>query len=501
MTNITVLLVHGVGDPIPGAIAEEAVDIIKNRFQARVVEKQSAPRAGAPGADVNNTTDAFDVQMRSRSLAIDEHQINITEFHWSRAAGRISWKTPLPACLRIAETLGEIPIMTVSRSTPAWLQRILKIYGGVLTWSFIIATFLSLLMSVELFAKKPIPAALLTTSAASKAPDLLPFEICIFVFNGCKFDAAFTNYIDQCAKEGFYSIGLMFIFIAIIFYFLFATYLIGIFLLVAAPIVWIVKRGKSEFGALSKVVIVSTLIHMASMALFYLYGSAFLPTVVLKMSGAGAAFAAVVFLLIAAIVTMPLLIFIQMARDVTHYLAMTSVVNGGGAAFNATNRLRRYLEQACDDKNNSRVVLVSHSLGTVITTDALQAFAASRSTPAVPILLITAGSPLRRLLHRFIPNRFAHPADIYQSIRANPNIQFAWVNAYRPFDYIGQNLSYSFWLPLRFIYKLSAEKPRINERLLQPAIHWRLFHANYWNDPRFLNIIVDHMTNNTKTNE
>jgi hypothetical protein len=84
------------------------------------------------------------------------------------------------------------------------------------------------------------------------------------------------------------------------------------------------------------------------------------------------------------------------------------------------------------------LVLVGHSLGSVIAVDYLrsnvEAFGHAKS-----VTLITMGSPLRRLMHWLFPASYPHPVELLSAFSSTlPN--FVWLNIYRPFDPIGGKL-------------------------------------------------------------
>lgn len=86
-----------------------------------------------------------------------------------------------------------------------------------------------------------------------------------------------------------------------------------------------------------------------------------------------------------------------------------------------------------------RVVIVSHSQGTVITADLLRmlrAGAVSLSQPHPEICLLTAGSPLRQLYMARFPDLYGW----IDKISATDLGVRMWVNAYRCGDYVGRNL-------------------------------------------------------------
>jgi hypothetical protein len=84
------------------------------------------------------------------------------------------------------------------------------------------------------------------------------------------------------------------------------------------------------------------------------------------------------------------------------------------------------------------VMLVGHSLGSVIAADYLRVNA-QRLSSASNVILVTLGSPLARLLHRFFPFIYPRPVDLLANVKSLlPG--FLWLNTFRPFDPIGGRL-------------------------------------------------------------
>jgi hypothetical protein len=110
------------------------------------------------------------------------------------------------------------------------------------------------------------------------------------------------------------------------------------------------------------------------------------------------------------------------------------------------------------------LILVTHSLGTVIAADTLREIVGLRSSQ---VTFITAGSPLTRLFNRFFPARYPDVKCLLRQFEASvPN--FRWINVYRPFDPIGGSLG----LPAQC--EVSTKQ---KFKLLMGA------HSNYWSDP------------------
>jgi hypothetical protein len=111
------------------------------------------------------------------------------------------------------------------------------------------------------------------------------------------------------------------------------------------------------------------------------------------------------------------------------------------------------------------VWIVAHSLGSVIALDSLLHSATWRKSQRV--ILITCGSPLRRLFARFFAG-LLFPADLREAsgMVAKRLAEFRWVNVYRPLDYIGMRL------------RLLDRGAEATVRRLWP------WHTQYWQDTK-----------------
>lgn len=146
---------------------------------------------------------------------------------------------------------------------------------------------------------------------------------------------------------------------------------------------------------------------------------------------------------------------LKIAADIVRYL--------GDREY--TVSLRRQVMQWLDGvtrKSIRHVVLVTHSLGSVVAVDTLRLVTGTRDIES--IALYTSGSPLRRYFHRFFPGAYPHPLQLWHQLRrVIPG--FVWVNIYRPGDEVGTDL------------QLPAGCERTTGRYRFPA------HPSYWNDP------------------
>jgi hypothetical protein len=143
---------------------------------------------------------------------------------------------------------------------------------------------------------------------------------------------------------------------------------------------------------------------------------------------------------------------------------------------------RAGLQEAFDLKlesfpRNEEIIILAHSLGSVIAADSLVNSSFWSKTRRVT--LITMGSPLRRFFFRFFPRLFFPPdaRGVAAVIRGRVN-DFRWFNLYRPFDQIGTSL--------RLRGDPSGAEIRLPEwrRLLRA-------HTDYFGDPAVWTAIND----------
>jgi hypothetical protein len=169
-----------------------------------------------------------------------------------------------------------------------------------------------------------------------------------------------------------------------------------------------------------------------------------------------------------------------------------------------------------------RLIIVAHSLGTLVMADLLRFLTispashrdlvlridglhADREAPAVPIYLLTMGSPLRPLLNRFFPHLYdwvtrtpdnscrasqlvpvmEKPREIQQSELPNPRelCVKGWCNTYRSGDYVGRYLWSVGWLKRNEEPQGIGAITRINDT--EPATRAEMCigigaHTHYW---------------------
>jgi hypothetical protein len=183
--------------------------------------------------------------------------------------------------------------------------------------------------------------------------------------------------------------------------------------------------------------------------------------------------------------------------------------------------LLRYVAQfrGPDARGYDSVVIVAHSLGSLISADLFRLLHAQRNDPElstlgfgpvppanrVPIQLFTMGNPLRQLLNRFFPYLYSwvreHPDNGLQPLprpsTIPPNTISAealpdpahlgidrWLNAYRTGDYVGRSLWLDEW------YQRTAAGTGIYPAPILTAVGVRRLefcigagaHTHYWDD-------------------
>jgi hypothetical protein len=130
-------------------------------------------------------------------------------------------------------------------------------------------------------------------------------------------------------------------------------------------------------------------------------------------------------------------------------------------------RLWDYMQRSMEEFGRAGIknlMLLSHSLGTVICVDVLR-FRYKDS--GARVTLVTGGSPLARLFHRFFPESYPATCELLSGFRRQFR-DFTWVNVYRPNDPIGTSLG------LPACWDISTE---------QHELSGFAAHASYWDDP------------------
>jgi len=174
----------------------------------------------------------------------------------------------------------------------------------------------------------------------------------------------------------------------------------------------------------------------------------------------------------------------NLLRDVVHYLGTQASGRPLGDHETTRRALGRVIEEQRHLPTLSRLVIVCHSLGTVVVTDLLRSMGQARdSGRTVPIDLVTAGSPIRRLIVRLLPHRLPKPIELRRELAEGALPVARWFNAYRPLDFVG----------MRLVSGDACRDPEhgILECPLVPRWQWPWGHSNYWADRRFTQLVVE----------
>jgi len=212
--------------------------------------------------------------------------------------------------------------------------------------------------------------------------------------------------------------------------------------------------------------------------------------------------------------------------DVDNYLRTVPVTQTPRARIaERMTSLLRYVANYRDAQGRpyQRLIIVAHSLGTLVSADLLRFLTistvkhpdpvlradglhADANAPAIPIYLLTMGSPLRPLLNRFFPHLYkwvtpmpdnSSRATAFRSALSDPpkNISAetlplpqelsvrGWCNTYRSGDYVGRYLWSAGWLKRNTHQEGTGPVARINDP--SPATRAEMCigigaHTHYW---------------------
>lgn len=136
--------------------------------------------------------------------------------------------------------------------------------------------------------------------------------------------------------------------------------------------------------------------------------------------------------------------------------------------------IREKTAHAIRTRRDGPVMVVAHSLGSVIAFDAL---AQMNPHEGKDIVLITMGSPLRRLMHRFMPAAYPQPRQARAQLVKAARLR-RWINIYRPQDVVGAAL-----------FGDAGGDFSTDQRFRGPLARLRA-HLNYWDDRMVLERVL-----------
>lgn len=494
--SVCIVLIHGIGDVGTGAVIQSAEAGIRRtlRGEVKLVDRKVSPPVG-PSAGVGHA------HIEALRLLWRDVGIEIIEFNWTGVAGKMRMLRPLQALWRLMETVREAPSLALhARSSMSargsvaligWLQWLMVgIVAVVIAGSILEVLLMPKILVCELkhLSTGSLAACDPRAETAQMGPKIVPFTKLTLT----------PGYDSLLWRAGYYmsaSLGTLFavgVGWAVLVFFiatpLFVAALIRVLLRRRSPWLVLVMPRTILAGAVLVAVMsfLALMLHVGvTISIAIIYSDMLAGDFDFLYLG--------VYLLFTGIILVFLRVALSLAnllRDVIHYLSASPGGRRRRDGDEMRHQLSLLLAEVLRRPETPRVVLVSHSLGTVILLDLLlneQNSLAGASGATLDI--VTAGSPVRRLINRLLPHRLPGPADMIQRLRQGPGLRIErWFNVYRICDYVGQALCWSA-LPRHLVPRRepSAQlQPGIREYLLQPPHRWPYGHANYWRDSRFV---------------
>jgi hypothetical protein len=227
-----------------------------------------------------------------------------------------------------------------------------------------------------------------------------------------------------------------------------------------------------------------TYLLLFAATIFYTGSTVFIANVVGANTFLAPLLVAIVFGAIFGVLLVASISIANLLRDVVHYLGTTSHGRPLPDQEATRHALGGVLDELCGSASLSHVVIVSHSLGTVLVADLLRSGRCGDTKTRITSLdLVTAGSPIRRLICRLLPHRMPMPEELRRELAKGSPAVARWFNVYRPLDFVGMRL-------VSGAVGKDAENG-ILECPLLPRWRWPWGHANYWGDRRFTQLMSE----------
>lgn len=434
----SIILVHGIGDFEPGSSLQPLIKEGKSQIQqlslGGLYQREAKDKA---------------INIQSQSLEINDRTVNVVEFHWSGAAGKINRLNIFKSFWLVFSMLLNLPRLGAWSSKSTFQHRFADLTGLWLVLSAIAFTVMSVwYLSYEFLGvfeidENTASSWFYTTMVVCLLPYYASLAAIPLLF------IRHRRITPWCAQW----IG-VFVGYAL-------AFLYGIFVITAITI------GFATFDE-------TTWIDHETPALGWQEWLLALFVMVLIMYA---------FFKLTAFIT-------DLIRDVVHYLA----VDKNGNAHADTIKIKADLHQLIDEEvtqGATRVIIVSHSLGTAITAEVLRERNAEHihQNPfgTLQLDLVTCGSPLRRALHRLLPDRVPSPKNMFLELKQHSEFNFGrWINCYRILDPVGQRLS-GYW------FRTSKPGEGIEDYRIKPSYKKPYGHSDYWGDKRFLRILISNL--------
>ncbi|MGC2518104.1 MAG: hypothetical protein WA373_03230 [Burkholderiales bacterium] len=450
---------------MPGEVLRQAAEGIRGTFGEQSVRIQ-----GKAAPSYTTETPAGTITVASEFIDAGKSTIALTEFHWGVVTGLIRLSRPLDAIRNFAGVLQVLPTLALSSASPVAAKRFARVIG----WLEAAACLVMLLSVVFAVAEAIVNPAVFMDIARSAA------------------HSTSTTGADRQAMPQF--VWVMIAGMGVVYLVLF---LVLPCLLVAYAINVFNSEKRGSYARLILAVIGATGVNLLSLLV-----AIFLFSAVLVPFQASVAISSDPLLAVGIIGGLLFLVLIVRAiagvaglvRDVAIYLGRETQGEPLEVQRRIQDELLALIGKIQQASPGTAIVLVCHSLGTVIATDLLHREATRPGGARLEVDLVTAGSPLRRMIHRMLPQRALPPLQLRALLRGGtPVVVRRWFNCFRVLDFVGQSLSYSFFCFTRlFRQRPVANDPvaGIFEYRLAPWINRRLGHGNYWADPRFVRFIA-----------
>jgi hypothetical protein len=484
--SVAVVLIHGIGTFRAGSILKNSYKVIMRAFGSAGLGSTSEQIHWLPRDD---TAEHGHVNYSTSSFTWKNHVIDLIEFHWSDVAGRIRLRRPIDAFIKLLDTLATFPLVGVaraSRKAKLCANFIGTAHCFLVCWALLgiaivsyerikavwlsskpgVSHFLSLTPPHQEFASMPLGLA-------------LKFELLLFIAYLVTHLLYFRLNQSPSLRYGVIALSGVVV-----------SGGLGILAIVAVRVSYLfVDAVLDEYSYMFSNIIA---VHGDFDQEFIDQMKEFYNRTRVKLSDGltrSAGFFGLLFLCLYCIAGLG-----NLLRDVVLYLAPDSQTDQWRPNQVEIRDRLAHLLQLLSEQKYGGIALVTHSMGTVIVLDVLCALGTEKRhhSNTLNIVLVTAGSPLRRFIHRFLPDRVPTMDELQNSLGRLSGIRLVrWFNVYRIFDYVGQSLSYSA-LPMEMLWqRKKASESALSDELLLPRYSASPFHGNYWKDRRFLRFLAE----------
>jgi hypothetical protein len=253
--------------------------------------------------------------------------------------------------------------------------------------------------------------------------------------------------------------------------------IVGVLMVLSASVTWILfsrsdvsldAKGEAWFPAgafarfwASLLLVAMPLVLLYALGWLTLQGLDYAPTPAAAPDAAAVFFGSTKFaLLLAPLATRPFAAFLDALGDVFFFVVRDAALHTRRETQSRLWQAVRHLEVLGQGQH---IVLFAHSQGTVIAATVLSRIASLLLRSSMRVTLVTVGSPVTTLYRNFLG---VDVGGAFAWLCQHKPQRFAWINLYRPADYIGG----------------AVVLPGVeNRELLTPGDH-----IGYWHDPVLL---------------